>query len=73
MEWSCVFSSIARAVSSVRCSVSALDDEKIAVFRIYQKAITNVARHAKAKNVFVSLEQEQNGAILTINDDGVGF
>jgi signal transduction histidine kinase len=49
------------------------DDEKIAVFRIYQEALTNIARHAKANNVFVSLEREQNDAILTINDDGIGF
>ena len=49
------------------------DDEKIAVFRIYQEALTNIARHAKANNVLVSLEREQNDAILTINDDGVGF
>jgi len=49
------------------------DDEKIAVFRIYQEALTNIARHAKAKNVLVNLKREQNEAILTISDDGVGF
>ncbi len=49
------------------------DDEKIAVFRIYQEALTNIARHAKAKHVLVSLERQQNAAILTVNDDGVGF
>lgn len=49
------------------------DDERIAVFRIYQEALTNIARHAKAKNVLVSLEREQNEAVLTISDDGVGF
>jgi PAS domain S-box-containing protein len=49
------------------------DDNKIAVFRIFQEALTNIARHARAKNILVSLERERNDAILTINDDGVGF
>ena len=49
------------------------DGEKIAVFRICQEALTNIARHAKAKNVFVNLERAQDHAILTIQDDGVGF
>jgi PAS domain S-box-containing protein len=48
-------------------------DQKIAVFRIFQEALTNIARHARAQNVLVSLERERNDAILTINDDGVGF
>ncbi len=50
-----------------------LDDEKIAVFRICQEALTNIARHARAKHVVVNLERERNEAILTISDDGVGF
>jgi signal transduction histidine kinase len=49
------------------------DDHKIAVFRIFQEALTNIARHAFAKNVLVTLEREPNDAILTISDDGVGF
>ncbi len=49
------------------------DGEKIAVFRICQEALTNIARHAQAKNVVVNLERAQDHAILTIHDDGVGF
>ncbi len=48
-------------------------EKKIAIFRIYQEALTNIARHAKATNVLVNLEQEQDAAVLTISDDGVGF
>ena len=44
-----------------------------AVFRIIQESLTNVARHAKASHVKVSLER--NGAEVTfgILDNGVGF
>ncbi len=49
------------------------DDQKIAVFRIFQEALTNIARHAHAKNVLVTLERERKESILTVKDDGVGF
>lgn len=43
------------------------------LFRIYQEALTNIARHANAKNVFSKLQLENDEVILTIQDDGVGF
>jgi PAS domain S-box-containing protein len=43
------------------------------LFRIYQEALTNIARHAHAKNVFSKLQLENDKVILTIQDDGVGF
>jgi signal transduction histidine kinase len=43
------------------------------VFRIFQEALTNIARHAQAKTVFIALKRERNDLILTIEDDGVGF
>src|ERR1035438_5919174 len=48
-------------------------DQKIANFRICQEALTNIARHSQAKHVLVTLVQERSHAMLTINDDGVGF
>jgi signal transduction histidine kinase len=42
-------------------------------FRIVQQALTNVARHAKAKNVRVSMRFAPRLLDLTISDDGVGF
>jgi len=48
-------------------------DHEIAVFRIFQEAMTNIARHSKARNVYVQLSLEENYANLTIRDDGVGF
>lgn len=43
------------------------------LFRIYQEALTNIARHAHAKNVFSKLQLDNNEVILTILDDGIGF
>ncbi len=43
------------------------------LFRIYQEALTNIARHAQAKNVFSQLKLEQDKIILSIRDDGTGF
>jgi PAS domain S-box len=44
-----------------------------ACFRIVQEALTNVVRHARAKNVSIRL-QKRNGEIrLTVKDDGSGF
>lgn len=44
-----------------------------ALFRITQEALTNVARHAQASQVTVTLEAADGGIHLTIADDGVGF
>lgn len=43
------------------------------LFRIYQEALTNIARHANAKNIFSTLKLNNNQVILTIKDDGIGF
>jgi two-component system sensor kinase len=63
--------SCAAEVPEDRLAISS--DQSIALFRIFQEAMTNVARHSQARNVVVSLVREQSNAILTINDDGVGF
>jgi len=45
----------------------------IALFRIFQESLTNVARHAQAKNVYAKLMLESDEVILTIEDDGIGM
>jgi len=47
-------------------------EEKIALFRIAQEALTNCARHAQAKAVAVELNTEIDHLELSITDDGVG-
>jgi signal transduction histidine kinase len=46
---------------------------EMALFRIAQEALTNVVRHARAREVVVTLETIGGGARLTIADDGIGF
>lgn len=50
-----------------------LDEERsIAIFRILQETLTNVARHAQATKVKVSLQLEANKLALRISDNGSG-
>ena len=44
-----------------------------ACFRIAQEAITNVVRHARAKNLTVELRRAGSDLLLTVRDDGIGF
>ena len=44
-----------------------------ACFRVAQEALTNVARHAKARNVALKLKSLSHEIRLSIQDDGVGF
>ncbi|HTI13719.1 MAG TPA: sensor histidine kinase [Dictyobacter sp.] len=44
-----------------------------ALFRIAQEALANIARHARASNVQITLYQEQDAFHLLIKDNGQGF
>jgi len=44
-----------------------------AAFRIAQEALTNVLRHASARQVYVQVQQTASGLAMTIEDDGVGL
>src|SRR5436309_815832 len=48
-------------------------DLETACFRVAQEAITNVARHARAKRVEVDARAEDGTLDLTVRDDGTGF
>ena len=48
-------------------------DQTTMVFRIVQESLTNVARHAQARRVTVTLAQRLGGYALTVQDDGKGF
>ncbi|PTS91790.1 hypothetical protein DBR11_28380 [Pedobacter sp. HMWF019] len=48
-------------------------DTRIALLRIIQEAITNIIKHAKAKNVGILIYEEEENLLLTINDDGIGL
>lgn len=46
---------------------------KTMLFRVLQESITNVIKHAGAKQVLVSIKQGSCDLVLTISDDGCGF
>lgn len=48
-------------------------DAEIGIYRIFQEAMTNVARHARATEVTVDLEWRTDGVTLEIADNGLGF
>ena len=45
----------------------------VALFRISQEALNNVAKHAHAKQVLMALAVHGLDAVLSISDDGCGF
>lgn len=44
-----------------------------AIFRIFQEALTNIARHSQATELKVSLIEGQNTIYLTVIDNGIGI
>src|SRR5688500_17754358 len=49
------------------------DDSALALFRVLQEALANVARHADAHTVAVELRGDAAGVSLAVIDDGRGF
>jgi PAS domain S-box-containing protein len=77
LEWQ---ASEFEARTGIRCRVQFDSDAEAvpaehatAMFRIFQEALTNVARHAQAKNVTVVLEKQDGAWLLTVEDDGRGI
>jgi PAS domain S-box-containing protein len=62
----------------VRCKFNA-NDVRLApalesmLFRIFQEAMTNIAKHAQANSVVVILHLESSPIFLIVSDDGQGF
>jgi signal transduction histidine kinase len=46
---------------------------RVVAYRIIQEALNNVRKHAKASEVTVTLGQENQGLMITVQDDGKGF
>jgi len=67
------------ARSGVRCDLAVgsglelADPYATTVFRVLQECLTNVAKHAGASHVRVTLERDAEGVTLTVADDGRGF
>ena len=43
------------------------------VYRIFQEALTNIGKHAHARNVSVNVEKDEDRISFLMEDDGKGF
>lgn len=66
--------------TGITCALGHTDDDvdlnpdvSIALFRIFQEALTNIMKHAQANAVKVSIHSREHGVDLTISDNGRGF
>lgn len=49
------------------------DDRELAIYRFVQEALTNVAKYARARTVWITLEPMGSTAQIQVRDDGIGF
>jgi len=66
--------------TGIQCEIFAdpedivLDEQRsIAIFRIFQETLTNVARHANATNVLATLKKEDGRVAMRVCDNGKGI
>lgn len=53
--------------------VQLTESGRITAYRIVQESLTNVARHAQARHVAISLRSSDGQAVIVVQDDGQGF
>jgi PAS domain S-box-containing protein len=46
---------------------------EITLYRFVQESLTNIARHARASQIQVRLQETNGAASLSVEDDGIGF
>lgn len=77
LEWlAAEFSRNGRIPCRLRMSDECLvlsDERATAIFRIVQEALTNVARHADARAVWITLRHTGGNCFLEVRDNGCGF
>lgn len=54
-------------------SVNLSADVQLTAYRVVQEALTNVIKYAQAKRVTVRVVGAETQAVVSINDDGIGF
>jgi PAS domain S-box-containing protein len=62
----------------IACSVQYIterlpQDISLSIYRIVQECLNNIAKHACARRVRVSLSRTEAGLHLSVRDDGIGF
>jgi signal transduction histidine kinase len=46
---------------------------ELVAYRLVQEAVTNIAKYAQARRVWITLAEGGGGVELTVRDDGIGF
>jgi PAS domain S-box-containing protein len=64
---------IAVAVRGSELVVRPAPQVEIALFRIAQEALNNVAKHARARRVEIALDHANGECVMSVQDDGIGF
>lgn len=66
--------------TAIRCrlnlpkqEIQLAEAKSIAVFRIFQEILTNIARHANATRVDINLQLNETNLLLIVSDNGKGI
>ena len=60
-------------VAAEEVSEELTEEHKTCIYRIVQEALHNIVQHANARNVRITVAQEPDRLLLSIQDDGRGF
>jgi len=64
---------IAVEVRGGRSAMRLAPEVEIALFRIAQEALNNVAKHARARRAEIAIEHANGECVMSVKDDGIGF
>jgi PAS domain S-box-containing protein len=48
-------------------------EQELIIYRIFQEALTNIRKHARARRVTIAASDRKDGVSLVVEDDGQGF
>jgi signal transduction histidine kinase len=71
-RWSTI-SGVPASAQTVGDARPVLPEIEITLFRVAQEALANVAKHARASAVVITLSYLEDMVMLDVRDDGVGF
>jgi signal transduction histidine kinase len=60
-------------VAAEQVSEELPEEHKTCIYRIVQEALHNIVKHADAHDVKITVRQERDRLLLSIQDDGRGF
>lgn len=73
-DWSAQHGVAVQLEFPAEASLRSLPEEvTVNLYRVVQEALSNVARHAAARQVTIRLARQNPGLVLTVRDDGRGF